>query len=89
MRKSRDVSITNCQVLDFRFRGITLTDAARCRVTGCSVVERRQAPDKGTSIVVRGGRDNLIADNIVNPAGLSIDKGTAISRDNLEAAGTD
>ena len=39
--------------------------------------------------VVKGGRDNLIADNIVNLAGLSIDKGAAISRDNLEAAGTD
>lgn len=89
VRKSRDVSITNCQVLDFRFRGISLTDAVRCRVTGCSVVERRQAPEKATSIVVRGGQDNLIADNIVNPAGLSIDTGAAISRDNLEAAGTD
>jgi parallel beta-helix repeat protein len=89
VRKSRDVSITNCQVLDFRFRGISLTDAVRCRVTGCSVVERRQAPDKATSIVVRGGRDNLIADNIVNPAGLSIDKGAAISRNNLETPGTD
>jgi len=89
VRKSRDVSITNCQVLDFRFRGITLTDAVRCRVTGCSIVERRQAPEKGASIVVRGGRDNLIADNIVNPGGLSIDKDAAISRDNLEAPGTD
>jgi hypothetical protein len=89
VRKSRDVSITNCQVLDFRFRGITLTDAVRCRVTGCSIIERRQAPDKGPSIVVKGGRDNLIADNIVSFGGLSIDKGAATFRDNLEATGTD
>ncbi len=89
VRKSRDVSITNCQVLDFKFRGISLTDAVRCRVTGCSIIERRQAPDKGTSIVVRGGRDNLIADNIVSFGGLSIDKGAATFRDNLEAPGTD
>ena len=89
VRKSQDVSITNCQVLDFRFRGITLSDSQRCRLTGCSVIERRQAPKKGTSIVVKGGKDNLIADNIVNPAGLSIDAGAAKVRGNLEASGTD
>ena len=88
VRKSQDVSITNCQVLDFRFRGITLTDAVRCRVTGCSIIERRQKPQKGTSIRVIGGRDNLIVDNIVNPAGLSIAAGAATVRDNLEATGT-
>lgn len=89
VRKGHDVSITNCKVLDFRFRGITLTDSQRCRVTGCSVIECRQPPRKGTSIVVKGGRDNLIADNIVNPAGVSIAVGAATVRDNIEAAGTD
>lgn len=89
VRASRDVSVANCQVLDFRFRGITLTDAVRCRVTGCSVIERRQAPEKGTSIVVRGGRDNLIAENIVNRDGLLIDRGASTFHDNIEADGTD
>jgi parallel beta-helix repeat protein len=89
VRASRDVSLTNCQVLDFRFRGITLTGAVRCRVTGCSVIERRHAPEKGTSIVVRGGRDNLIAENTVAPGGLLIDRGTSTFRDNIEADGTD
>ncbi len=89
VRNSRDVAITDCQVLDFRFRGITLTDSRRCRVTGCSIIERRQLPQKGTSIVVKGGKDNLIIDNIVDYSGLSIDAATAIVRDNLEAAGTD
>jgi len=88
VRNSRDVSITNCQILDFKFRGIALTDSVRSRVTGCSVIERRQAPQKGTSIVVKGGKDNLIANNIVNPAGLAIDSPTAKVRDNIEAAGT-
>jgi len=89
VRKSQDVSIANCQVLDFRFRGIALSDSVRCRVTGCSVIERRQTPQKGTSIVVKGGKDNLIADNIVNEAGLSVAAGAATVRDNVEAAGTD
>jgi hypothetical protein len=86
VKASQDVTIVNCQVLDFRFRGITLTDAVRCRVTGCSVIERRQPPKVGASIQVEGGRDNLIADNMVNQGGLSISDGTATVRDNLETA---
>jgi len=84
VKASQDVAIMNCQVLDFKYRGITLTDAVRCRVTGCSVVERRREPMKGTSIQVKGGRDNLIAENIVNRGGLSVAEGTATVRDNLE-----
>ncbi len=84
VRASEDVAIVNCQVLDFRFRGITLTDAVRCRVAGCSVIERCQAPMKGASIQVKGGSDNLITDNIINRGGLSITDGTATVRDNLE-----
>jgi parallel beta-helix repeat protein len=84
VRTSEDVAIVNCQVLDFRFRGITLTDAVRCRVAGCSVVERRQTPMKGASIQLKGGHDNLITDNIVNRGGLSIADGTATVRGNLE-----
>jgi len=86
IRASEDVAIVNCQVLDFRFRGITLTDAVRCRVAGCSVIERRQAPMKGASIQVKGGRDNLITDNIINRGGFSIADGTATVRGNLEIA---
>jgi hypothetical protein len=89
VKACEDVAIVNCQVLDFRFRGIMLTDAVRCRVTGCSVIERRRAPMKGASIQVSGGRDNLITDNIVNRGGLSIAEGTATVRGNLESAGAD
>jgi len=88
VKASEDVVIVNCQVLDFRYRGITLTDAVRCRVTGSSVIERRREPIKGTSIQVKGGRDNLITENIVNRGGLSIAKGTATVRGNLEITGT-
>ncbi|MFB0554442.1 MAG: right-handed parallel beta-helix repeat-containing protein [Phycisphaerae bacterium] len=87
VQASEDVAIVNCQVLDFRYRGITLTGSVRCRVTGCSVIERRAEPMKGASIQVEGGRDNLIADNIVNHGGLSIAEGTATVRGNLEIKG--
>jgi hypothetical protein len=87
VKASQDVTIVNCQVLDFKHRGITLTDAVRCRVTGCSVIERRREPMRGASIQVEGGRDNLIAENIVNRGGLSIAEGTATVRGNLEIKG--
>ena len=84
VRASEDVAISNCQVLDFMHRGITLTDTVRCRIMGCSVIERRRPPAAGTSIQVKGGRDNLVADNITNRGGLSVAEGTATIRDNLE-----
>ncbi len=87
VKASEDVAIVNCQVLDFKHRGITLTDAIRCRVTGCSVIERRRKPMKGTSIQIEAGRDNLISENIVNRGGLSIAEGTATVRGNLEIKG--
>jgi hypothetical protein len=84
VRASEDVAISNCQVLDFMYRGITLNDTVRCHITGCSVIERRRKPVPGASIQVKGGRDNLIADNIINTGGLSVAEGTATIRDNLE-----
>ncbi len=84
IRASEDVAIVNCQVLDFTYRGITLTDGLRCRITGCSVIERRRAPQAGSSIQVKGGRDNLVADNIINRGGLSVAEGAATIRNNLE-----
>ena len=84
VRASEDVAISNCQVLDFMYRGITLTDGLRCRVTGCSVIERRSKPAPGASIQVKGGRDNLIADNVINRDGFSAAEGTAVVRGNLE-----
>jgi hypothetical protein len=83
IKSSSDVAITGCQVLDFKYRGITLADVVRCRVTGCSVIDRRQA-SRGPSIQVLSGIDNLIADNFVNRDGLSVDAGTAVVRGNVE-----
>ncbi len=80
---SRDVAMVNCQVLDFRHRGITLKDAVRCRVTGCSIIERR-SESPGPSIKVQNGRDNLIAGNIVNTGGISAPPAAATVRGNLE-----
>jgi len=83
IKASTDVCVANCQILDFKYRGITLAEATRCRVTGCSVIDRHQAP-RGACIQVLSGRDNLIADNFVNRGGLLVEAGTAIVRGNIE-----
>jgi hypothetical protein len=87
VKASEDVMIVNCQVLDPRYRGITLVDAVRCRVSGCSIIDRREKPLMRASIEVKGGRENMIAGNIVNRGSLAVEKGTAIVRGNVETAG--
>jgi hypothetical protein len=63
--RSRDVTITDCQVLDPLHRGIVLEEAVRCRVMGCSVVDRRPEPKMREAIVVLGkGSDNWITGNM-------------------------
>lgn len=71
IRRSRDVTVANCQVLDPGPRGIRLADSQRCRVTGCSVVDRRPQPALRESILVEGGRDNVLEGNMVNQGTLA------------------
>jgi parallel beta-helix repeat protein len=85
VNRSEDVTIANCQVLDPRYRGIVLTDAVRCRVTGCTVIDRRQPPTARASIQVAGkSRDNLIIGNIVNQKSLQIPPDSAEAKENFE-----
>jgi hypothetical protein len=82
---SRDVAIANCQVLDPKYRGVILNDAVRCRVTGCSVIDRKKKPVMLKSIEVTGvSRDNLVTDNMVNRGSLSVADDTAVVRHNEE-----
>ncbi len=84
IKESQDVSLVNCQILDPKFRGVTLSDALRCRVIGCTIINRTSKPAKYSSIELLSGSDNLIADNFVNPDGLKIASDTAITRNNIE-----
>ena len=83
--RSRDVSITDCQVLDPRHRGIWLEDVTRCRVSNCTVVDRRPEGTMKASIELSGkNRDNIISGNIISRGTLpEAGKGTLL-RDNLE-----
>ena len=82
---SRDVTITDCQVLDPRHRGIWLEDAVRCRVSNCTIVDRRAKTTMKASIELRGkSRDNVISGNIISRGTLPAAGKAALVRDNLE-----
>ncbi len=85
IENSRDVSITHCQILDPRHRGIVLTDAVRCRVDGCTILDRREESRLAASIQIRGAsRDNVITNNLVPAGSLHIPEGTAWLAGNQE-----
>ena len=82
---SRDVTISGCQVLDPRHRGIWLEDVTRCRVSNCTVVDRRTKKTMKASIELRGkSSDNIVSGNIIGRGSLEADGKSALIRDNLE-----
>ena len=82
---SRDVTISDCQVLDPRYRGIWLENATRCRVSNCTVVDRRAKKIMKASIEVFGkSRDNIISGNIISRDSLPAADKAGLFRDNLE-----
>ena len=87
--ESEDVAVVNSQILDFRHRGIALSQAVRCRVTGCTIINRGRPADAYPSIEVLSGRDNLIAGNFINPDGLKVASDTATVRGNIETNAAD
>ena len=85
MTGSRDVTISGCQVLDPRHRGIWLEDVTRCRVSNCTLVDRRQEKTMKASIELRGeSRDNIVSGNIISRGSLKAGEKNALVRDNLE-----
>jgi hypothetical protein len=86
--RCRDVAVTDCQVLDAEVRGIELDDCVRCRVAGNTVVDRRPRRTMREAVRARGGRDNLVAQNLVGGAtgrAIEVEAGSAAVKDNTEA----
>ncbi len=83
---SQEVSIQGCQVLDPAALGIVLGNVRRCRVSGCTVVDRRPEPRMTVGILLSGTRDNAVQNNLVSQgtrAALQIDPESALTSDNL------
>ncbi len=85
IEKSEDIHVADCQVLDPRYRGLFIKDSVRCRVMGCTFIDRREAPTMLAAIDIRGkSRDNRIVENTIPADGLRIEPETAVVGSNLE-----
>ena len=85
--RSRDVTISNCQILDPRHRGIVLRDTERCRVSGCSVIDRRPESTLAASLQISGrSRDNEIRGNTFQRGKIEAPTEMARLADNAEWA---
>jgi len=73
---SRDVTISDCQVLDPRFRGVVLRGVTRGRISGSTVLRRDGKATGVPAIEVVGGRDNHIIASTVPVGGLQHENGT-------------
>ncbi len=81
----RDVTISACQVLDPKHRGIVINDSERVRVSATTVVDRREKPTMRSTIEVTGkSRNNVIRDNTLAKGRLKVAPGTAVADTNLE-----
>ncbi|MBI1310601.1 hypothetical protein GC176_04770 [bacterium] len=61
--RCRESSVTGCQVLDPRHRGIELTTCRNCRVTDNTVIDRREQPTMCEAIRVRDLAGTVIVRN--------------------------
>jgi parallel beta-helix repeat protein len=86
--RCRDVTVTDCQILDAEARGIELEGCERCRVTGNTVIDRRLRPTVRQAVRVLGpGKNNLVTNNLVGGAterAIVIAPGTALDQGNTE-----
>jgi hypothetical protein len=62
-----DSAVSNCQILDPRWRGLWLAGCRRTRVSDNSILDRRHPPAMLAAIEVAGGAGNLVQHNLVSP----------------------
>ena len=68
-RRSMDMAISGCQILDPLVRGIELEDCVRCRISDNSIVDRREKHQMLEAIRILGkSKHNMIANNMLGGA---------------------
>ncbi|MFP6769328.1 MAG: right-handed parallel beta-helix repeat-containing protein [Planctomycetaceae bacterium] len=86
LTRCKDFAISECQLLDSLVRGIEMTDCTRCRISGNSIIDRREKPSMHQAVRIRGkSRDNLVQNNLLGGATqqlLDIPEGTAVLQGN-------
>jgi nitrous oxidase accessory protein NosD len=67
--RCHDLAVSECQILDPLVRGVELQDCVRCRISGNSIIDRRENPSMAQGVRVSGhSRDNLIQNNLLGGA---------------------
>ena len=88
LERCQDFAISECQLLDSLVRGIELADCQRCRVSGNSIIDRRDKPSMREAVRITGAsRDNLVQNNLLGGAShrlLEVPRGTAVLQGNIE-----
>jgi hypothetical protein len=83
LEKCRHFTICGCVILDCDGCGILMDDVQDTVISGCTVGDTRDRADKAAALVLRKGKDNLIANNLL--AGkLDIAPGSAKVVNNVE-----
>jgi len=73
LEECEDCSVSDCQILSPRWRGIYLGECRRCRIDGNSIVDRNEPARTAAGIEVVGGANNLVQNNMLHcPAGQSL-----------------
>lgn len=80
LENCRRCSFSDCSILDCDNIGLLLKDSELCRVSNCLIRDDRKA-GKSKSLVVRGGRNNLISGNVLGTTA-ELDADSVIARDN-------
>ena len=64
LRHCREVNMTGCQILNPQNIGVLLENGRNCRVSNCTILDRREPKIMREAIKVVGGDNNVIADNL-------------------------
>ena len=84
IRNSRNINLTDCNIIDFRNQGLELDNVSNSRVSGCLIREERTKwKEKAISISCKGGEGNMVVNNLLgNPS--FIEPGIAWVAGNIE-----
>ena len=86
LEQCHDFAVSECQLLDSLGRGIEMVDCHRCRISGNSIIDRREKPSMQQAVRIRGkSRDNLVQNTLMGAATaglLDIPEGTATVQGN-------
>lgn len=82
---SEDVTVSQCQIIDPKVRGVDITNSKRCRVSGCTIIDRRSPTTlKETIRVDQSSSAVVLSDNILQKGKLKVAKNNAAIQNNIE-----